>query len=282
MVGRLFKFVGSLAAAESLLAGGLKFTRIHELNDPSEMFPVLDPESFSESLHTVRKNGYGAGDLPYLRAQGKLLSLLAPQFQALPIPETIEIANKYLQMSLYEDIELMERLLRQTVDLMRQKVGVLCLTETYYSLPMWAHYAHNGHGFVVEYENLEAIFSAQEPDVFNRITPIAYAPRRGVVTFHPQSHENIFFSKFDAWAYEKEYRVVLPLQACKEIHLGDNSIYIHNIPKKHVKKIICGWCMPKQDVEALRVAISAHNPTVELCRLSTASVCKGQFMELAE
>ena len=39
---RLFKFVGSKSAVLNMARGTLKFTPLDELNDPSELTPVMD------------------------------------------------------------------------------------------------------------------------------------------------------------------------------------------------------------------------------------------------
>ncbi len=44
----LYKFVGSRSAVEAIDSGSLKFPRIGELNDPSELVPLMSREANEE------------------------------------------------------------------------------------------------------------------------------------------------------------------------------------------------------------------------------------------
>jgi hypothetical protein len=51
---RLFKFVNSAASVLNMAKGSLKFTPLDELNDPSEMTPVMDRTAVRKSLEALR------------------------------------------------------------------------------------------------------------------------------------------------------------------------------------------------------------------------------------
>jgi hypothetical protein len=161
----LYKFVGSAEVAEHFLAGRIKFTPISELNDPSELTSNIIPEKVYESLQKIRNSGYAKEDLLHLQRQGAVLRKLAPRFQAVSVPASVEDANRLIRSSFYDQIELLESLLSETAKEISEKVGVFCLTKRRDSLPMWAHYANNATGFVVEFENIDSIFNGDDTGV---------------------------------------------------------------------------------------------------------------------
>jgi hypothetical protein len=52
----LYKSVSSRGAVQAIAAGSLKFTNIDELNDPSELAPIMIREAVHSSLAAVRKD----------------------------------------------------------------------------------------------------------------------------------------------------------------------------------------------------------------------------------
>ena len=54
----LFKFVGSQSAVRAMARGSLKFTPVFELNDPSELVPMMNRDSVAISLAVLRQHGY--------------------------------------------------------------------------------------------------------------------------------------------------------------------------------------------------------------------------------
>ena len=118
---------------------------------------------------------------------------------------------------------------------------------------MWAHYADNARGFVVEYKNLGEIFSGDgETDVFGVLKKVeCYTGKRLAVQFHPSKLNEMFFSKHEAWKYEGEYRVVKPLNECKKRFVGNGveRFFYWIDPKKYIKRIIVGW---NGDVDEIR------------------------------
>jgi hypothetical protein len=135
----LYKFVSSQAAVRAIARGSLKFTKIAELNDPSELVPHMNREAVRASLVAVRRTGYTPAQFEWLGCQEALLRLLSPETHVLSRPSTIELANRTLAWAVYDDLDFMEEQLLRTISLIRSRVGVLSLTERFDSLPMWAH-----------------------------------------------------------------------------------------------------------------------------------------------
>lgn len=261
-----YKFVAGPDAVRFLLNGAVKFTPIRELNDPSELVPSVDREAVVDSLERLRKRGYSDTDMEHLRQQGNLLQALAPGFQAVSVPRTKAEASRLIRSSFYDSISTLERLLSQTANEMSSKVGVFCLTKRFDSLPMWAHYAANAAGVAAEFRGLEEIFVGDDTGVLRQLTPVAYQRHSFGVTFDPESHRSLFFTKFADWNYEQEVRVVLPLSACETLNLAGKAIYTYRIPRRSIAQLILGWNMKQEDALTIDALVRKFNPDVVLSR----------------
>lgn len=261
----LYKFIADPDVIRFLMKGVVKFTPIPELNDPSELSPNLITEEVAASLTRLRREGYSNQDIVQLRQQEALLQRLAPQFLATPAPLSPEEATTLIRSSFYDFIPRLERLLSETAREMSSKVGLFCLTLRYDSLPMWAHYASNASGLVVEFHNLDNIFPGDETGVLRQPISVRYDREHSSVTFDPQSHQSIFFSKFQDWSYEQEVRIVLPLSECrKEHHIEAKSIYIYNLPTTCIARVILGWNMARTKAHEIREFVGHINPEIEI------------------
>src|SRR4051812_12574711 len=96
-----FKFIADPKNVEFLLKGVVKFTPIKELNDPSELIPNVIFDEVRASLERLRRDGYTEDDLINLRKQQNLFQRLAPQYQAIGVPETKERATDLIRSPFY-------------------------------------------------------------------------------------------------------------------------------------------------------------------------------------
>ena len=117
------------------------------------------------------------------------------------------------------------RAFQSDFEALRTKMGIVCLSEAYDSLLMWAHYANDHCGMCVEYELLE----------FNRQlgfspVPIVYSKER--VSIHTletleREMQGIFIesltSKSPEWSYEKEWRIIRDDGACGDRWDAENK-----------------------------------------------------------
>lgn len=252
---RLYKFVSSRDAVVNLAAGRLKFSPIAELNDPSELLPTFRERAFFDSLKAIRKTGFSEDQFRWLGHQDATLRKLAPNMQAVLLPPNRQAADELIRSAaVYENAEYMKRTFARAVELIRGSVGILCLTERYGSLPMWAHYASMAKGFVVRFDGLETCFSGDETGSLNALKAVRYVDAFEGMTYDPSSQDSLFFSKHSDWAYEREWRVVRALADCT----SSRSLYLYEIDPRHVTEIICGWNVPKDDIDALLAVLPAR------------------------
>ena len=259
---RLFKFVGSTGAVLNMARGSLKFTPIEELNDPSELTPVMDRVAVQESLLALRKNGMTQDQFAWLRCQGAVLDLLSPEEKVLDAPKTLEQANRMLSLSAYENLDYLEKKLFATIRNIRARVGVLSLTQRYDSLPMWAHYADLARGFVVVLDGLERSFNGDKTGSLNILKPVVYADQFVGMTFDPSTQDRLFFSKLSDWSYEREWRVVTALNACRQSTNG--GLHLRDVDRVHLTGVICGWRARADGVSLLSSELKHLNPAARL------------------
>lgn len=110
--------------------------------------------------------------------------------------------------------------------LVTSQVGVLCLSETYESILMWSHYADSHRGICLVYDTNHEFFAPAQPVLYQeqrpRVDPLKHT--------NEQMLDNAIFTKSNAWAYEKEWRILhyqqgvgerqLPIASLKAIVLG--------------------------------------------------------------
>jgi hypothetical protein len=267
----LYKFVSSPSSVEKIAAGNLKFATIPELNDPNEMLAEMNGSAVETSLRELRKSGFSEHQFQWLEHQAATLRRLAPDMQAIALPRNREEATKQLRSPFYDNLPEMERLHRRTVQIMQQGVGVLSLTSTCESLPMWAHYANNASGFVVEFRELEAVFCGDQTGSLNVLKPVAYYSEHIGMTFDPTTQDNLFFLKHLAWSYEQEWRVVVPLDECSQPIPG---LHLKQVPASHIAGVILGWRCSEADKTAVIKAVAKVNPSASI---KQASVLHGKL-----
>lgn len=259
-----FKFIADPNAVQYLLKGVVKFTSIPELNDPSELTANVIFEEVRESLERLRKDGYTENDMLNLQRQGNLFQRLAPQCQVIDVPETKEAATTIIRSPFYSQISELERRLSETTQIISDKVGLLCLSSRYDSLPMWAHYTSNATGLVVEFTDLKKTFQGDNTGVLYQPIAVRYEREHSGVTFETWSHESLFFSKFQDWSYEQEVRVVVPLNECRQQVVGGKRLYLYEIPKTCIIRIILGWNMSKDARKAVHKFVRDINDYVQV------------------
>ena len=258
----LYKFIADPDALQFLLRGLVKFTLIRELNDPSELSPVLNSDQVKASLVRIRKQGFSPQDIADLERAKALAKLLAP---TKPLPElpTLELVTALIRSQVALDyLPYLEEPLKDIADEMSKNVGIFCLSRRIDSLPMWAHYAKNAAGLAIEFRDLGEVFAGDDTGVLRQPLPVRYGEDRSGVTFDPRSYESLFLDKFQDWSYEEEIRIVLPLSDCRKEFLETKPIYVYELPKTCIARVILGWNMAPARVEAVRKHIDRLNQDV--------------------
>lgn len=135
-----------------------------------------------------------------------------------------------------------------------------CFSKSPVVSPMWAHYANNHSGFVLEFD-LDGLIKHFEG---NPIWDVSYrkAPhenlknilQRAAVLLKPRYSYDLqqfvftesYFSKYDEWSYERECRFV-DMKRITENVAGNSILFI---PTEFVTSIIVGTNFPQESIES--------------------------------
>lgn len=269
---KLYKYIASESALKNIVSGRIKFATLDSLNDPTELLPKIYESELLKSLEEKRVNGHIEDDLLDLKKQEALFRKLSPETMVIPAPKSIEEADRIVKLPVYDNLDYLKEMFNKTVDLMSSRCGTFCLSLRYDSLPMWAHYANNASGYVIEFEDLQNAYPGDETGVLNEIKGIDYKSKRSGISFDKGSYNSLFFEKNKDWEYESEKRVVTDLKSCIKYKMGSEVIYIQEIDKQYVSKVIFGWKVSESSIDSLSEEILSINQGLTI---ATAAIKDG-------
>ena len=163
------------------------------------------------------------------------------------------------------------------VDDYEHRQGTVCLSETHDNLLMWAHYASDHRGFVVEFdadyffkfadESEEKIWLFEVSRVKYREMRVLDEPTDMYEWFHGTHHE-IETTKSTHWSYEQEWRMTRPLKDADCVVLGaengnpqrdasNHLIHLFPVPKKYISRIIFGARTSNENLAFVKKSIKA-------------------------
>jgi hypothetical protein len=228
---RLYKYLpfneGSL---KILTEGTIKFTKPSDFNDPFDCDPEHDAENIDKYLETrpdiIEK---------VLKIRNAKCKDSSKERKAMKTRLKIAIENGHFGQEASND------------------VGICSLTRNPLNLLMWAHYALNHTGFVVEFEiPLESFYPAEEEiKYFEWLIPqvVQYEKTKPVVYFDDDKNTKMskqFLVKGKDWEYEKEERVIDYIRK-SGIHRYDRNTIL--------KSVFAGMRMNSKDNNELKEAV---------------------------
>ena len=259
----------------------IRFTQPHLLNDPWEIQTNYDrvfPEGTWEKLHEESIDEVSdisdkvfddlidkIGNDPENR---EIIEDFRQQFASQHGP-VYEDFLRFIEPNFIEVCSFFEKQAEDLASLAGRQMGVLSLAELPDDPTMWAHYADEHRGFVIEFDSSHPFFTGEdggsEPE--RRLHKIAYAdePPKAPVLF-PDTDlewaevERRFFTKHSSWTYEKEWRVVRRLkEADKVIASKDDDICLFEVPAVCVTGVVLGCRMaPDQRQQILDLLNANH------------------------
>ncbi len=124
-----------------------------------------------------------------------------------------------------------------------ENVGIISLTESYDNKLMWAHYGEKHKGFLIAFNENHKFFNRKRKtsDEFYYLRKVNYCDSKSNATIYKTSGTDLFLRKDIEWAYEKEWRLLIPLQfADKIINPNSEQIHLIKFPLECINGIICG------------------------------------------
>jgi hypothetical protein len=229
----------------------IRFSQHMALNDPFEMKPYFDGLASDLSLKQFFNASWEAyGEEALKRFNGLIPDVLKDEHYKSTMEQSRH-ENPANDLLLDTHKEKMPELRNVIFTSLNNGIGVLCLTEEPGNLIMWAHYANNYKGFVVEFDDKHEFFHEKDSSMseLGQIRSVNYSrDRPNHVSFTDLSAAEIFFFKSDDWAYEKEWRMLKPLpveDANKVYRDADGQpVYLFSFPPECVTGVIFGSRMP--------------------------------------
>jgi hypothetical protein len=233
----------------------MKFTRPSEFNDPFDCDPEVDEHKHLNYIGTKRKD--------LLKKAGDSLSLSpAERIQQKGVMlKRLEIA--------YQNGEFGQKAVNN--------VGICSLSRDPLNLLMWAHYAKDHTGFVIEFCIPTQVESEIEPapeNVINWLVPleVKYDEAKPIIDPYDDKSVNLdkrFFVKGHDWKYEQEERVIDYLR-------GHG---IHSYERKTIlKSVIAGMRMCNDHFVILKNTVEAMNTELGInVVVYRAKPLKGKF-----
>jgi hypothetical protein len=144
--------------------------------------------------------------------------------------------------------------------MLRGSYGILSMSATSDNSLMWAHYADSHQGMVIGFE-------ANHP-YFLKAQPIDYMDSRPrVALISDLTPGDIFFTKGSEWSYEREWRMVRPVDEADETRtVKGTPIYLFSLPPEAVLSVTLGTASsPKTERRVMKAVRS--NPLLSHVRL---------------
>lgn len=236
---RFLKFV-SEDRLDILEKGIIRFTQPAALNDPFEVNPIIS-EFDSDNLH-FWNNGLvpiyekmSQEDIEYTDLRLNSKKKFRDKYK--------DFANNFGILSLISNDDMSSF----------PSVEVVELNDPRRNLLMWAHYANEHKGFVIEFES--NFLEESHGVTYEKIIPIKYSDKRAVLLFEDVENKSMepFYMKGNDWCYENEWRVVLPLSSGDSIL--KNDIYLFKFNQKSIISITCGCKMSDENKAKIKEII---------------------------
>lgn len=282
---KLYKYIPA-ARINVLKNLSIRFTQPAALNDPFE-FNLLFTETVS--IHELR-NYYAKIDKEQLakEALDKLTKEQKALLEKLPEKQRIKIIEGFtaiLNSSSHLDEVYRNYIAPETDnfkkairDTFNRSIGILSLSANPVSAPMWATYAENSTGLVLEYDTSHPFFNNRrtEKDEFYHLRKVIYEDRLPGGTLLEMG-DDVFIHKGKSWEYENEWRMLLPLEKADSRFTtpdGDD-ISLFNFPASSISRIIFGLNTGDQIIKEILDLISSNTlySHIELGKIKKGSVC---------
>lgn len=234
--------------------GRIRFTQPAALNDPFELRPYF--ESLVDERELVERMVRDPIDLtPHLL---EAYESAPPETRAAVTPEQWltfvrgVLASEQGQATVQETLGMALGVIRDLTPGAREqiyagfgeRVGILSLSEAPDVPLMWAHYAQSHQGFVVGFDDAHPFFHGRrsEEDDFYHLRAVVYRPPVAYASMMDLDGEAFLVSKHPDWSYERERRMLVPLDpaAPTSVTPAGDAIHLRPFPPDSVECVILG------------------------------------------
>jgi len=246
------------------------FSRPSQLNDPFEWQPwipgVLSNKNIIEQIQGHRTNPTSPDDAAFFAEQEKMAAAAG---------KSIDDVNNLIAKGMGDFIEtrLMPNYLEERFNEHDKLLGVFCLSENPDSFLMWSHYADSHRGFIIGFDSEHEFFQKPRQDMnypeIGFLHPVEYSSTRPSAYGNALTFKQEFLTKSQDWNYEREHRIIRPLDE-HECITPDGNCYLFAFPPESVKEVLLGANMENDERTKVQTILSApdwHDVTLRQARL---------------
>ena len=246
-----YKYVSASSAIRILEDMRLKVALPNECNDPFEFTPRsmmtltrnymlnklrTDPEHFRPVYEDMVSDGYSEPFSEFLRALPSEIQKQSPAIRTLLRTHIVEY-----DLNVRNDAS--------------RFAGILCLSATNDSIPMWSHYGHDHRGVVIGVRQYDdAFFHGTGGKVRYVKHRVSVDPRveAGTRLWWKQINRVIFRKSWE-WNYEQEFRIVFRLKDLIPGKLEDGrTAFFLDVWESTIHSVIFGCLIPPKDEATIR------------------------------
>jgi hypothetical protein len=228
----LYKYLKSKYALKIIKTNRIKATPPNEFSDPFEFLP-----SINKNMNYVVLSKYLYNEEYFLPIRNDLIKIGIIKKDDKITRDLIE-NNKKIISNIIKNriISVSNKTIYKLCDTFSDYVGVICFSKTNSDILLWSHYADSFRGICLGFD-----FDNADIDVLIS-KKINYSSKRALIsplffkegTSRAEDTENILFTKYNKWSYEKEYRLAVNLEKCSK----ECNKYYFQLPKNALKEII--------------------------------------------
>lgn len=253
--------------------GSIRFTQPEYLNDPFEIRPQIeqllsdvDIKEIFDKLNSPKQKNKVADEV-VAQHLAKMLSEMQPKqrkaftsarqnmlraelkHRLINSPDFSKIYAEYLTVALPIIKEGNMAGAKRAPEWLNDVVGVLSLTEEPDNDVMWAHYAANHSGFVLEFDSSHPFFDFPNRLGASSIKKVVYKEPAVLPYISADNVDDLFYIKKVQWAYEQEWRVLRVIESADaSIDLPDSTkIRLFALPPDCITGVIFGARMSDAD-----------------------------------
>jgi len=229
-------------------------------NDPFELIPAIENITSEQVNQAVLKNDH------YLRhiykigiASGRIEKSYDQFKQENQNPERSKIVSKNMAQNTTKNMRATAKKSREDVD----RVALMACfcgetIDNHHEILMWAHYAEGYKGLRIAFDS-NMLNSPSTPLIEMkyskdrlRLNPIDYW-KNGIQSLN-KFYGEMLTAKSSAWAYENEYRWLVPVSLCKK----DGRYYYVPIDSKAIIGIDCGVQCSEERISYIKKLVQSN------------------------
>jgi Protein of unknown function (DUF2971). len=236
----------------------IRFTQYGDFNDPFELNPNIDKLAEENEIRSLVGRDFA--------------KIVEEEYYKNPIISAFISKEAFLDLALSQEesvkntvvgiephvVKLLPGLLQKTTNSL---LGALSLSELYDNELMWSHYAEEHKGYVIGFDSLHPFFNQKksDSDELRHLQKIEYRDKPPVINLMNTNGSELFFVKSSKWAYEAEWRMLLPLSDATEvIDKNPYAIHLFKLPAKAIKRIILGVRSSNENKSIIRSLLASR------------------------